>query len=128
MSGSVKLLEDLLNYCSEKNKVIAKNLSNIGTEKYQREDIVFKEILDKNVNSLLKTDSQKHMASLNAPVSKDQNFEHVYDDSANMDSGINNVNIEKEMSDLAENTLRFKFASRKVGDYYKNIQNVIKGG
>jgi hypothetical protein len=45
-----------------------------------------------------------------------------------MESGINNVNIEKEMSELAENTLRYKFASRKVGDYYRTLQKVIKGG
>jgi flagellar basal-body rod protein FlgB len=42
-----------------------------------------------------------------------------------MESGINNVNIEKEMSDLAENTLRFKFATKKVAEYYKTIQNVL---
>jgi flagellar basal-body rod protein FlgB len=128
MSGNVKLLENLLNYCTEKNKVIAKNLSNIGTERYQREDIVFKDILDQNVGSLLKTENSKHIANLNANPSTDENFEHTYDDSSEMASGVNNVNIEKEMSDLAENTLRFKFASRKIGDYYKNIQNVIKGG
>ncbi len=128
MSGTVKLLENLLNYCTEKNKVIAKNLSNIGTENYQREDIMFKDILDQKVNSLLKTDNEKHISSLKAELPQDQKFEHIFDDSTEMDSGVNNVNIEKEMSDLAENTLRYKFASRKVGDYYKNIQNVIKGG
>lgn len=128
MSGTVKLLEDLLNYCTEKNKVIAKNLSNIGTEKYQREDIVFKDILNQNVNSLLKTDNEKHIGSLNINSSDTDKYEHVYDDSNENDSGVNNVNIEKEMSDLAENALRFKFASKKIGDYYKNIQDVIKGG
>jgi flagellar basal-body rod protein FlgB len=128
MSGTVKLLENLLSYCTEKNKVIAKNLSNIGTENYQREDIKFKDILDQKVNSLLKTDNEKHICSLNSELPRDQKFERILDDSSEMDSGVNNVNIEKEMSDLAENTLRYKFASRKVGDYYRNIQSVIKGG
>jgi flagellar basal-body rod protein FlgB len=128
MSGTVKLLENLLSYCTEKNKVIAKNLSNIGTENYQREDIVFKDILNQNVNSILKTDNEKHIGGLKTDISQDNKFEHVLDDSTEMDSGVNNVNIEKEMSDMAENTLRYKFASRKVGDYYRNIQSVIKGG
>ena len=50
------------------------------------------------------------------------------DESEEMVSGSNNVNIEREMSELAENTLRFKFASKKVGEYYRSMQNVIKGG
>ena len=45
-----------------------------------------------------------------------------------MYSGVNNVDIDKEMSDLAENSLSFKFASRRIGDYFKLIQEVIKGG
>jgi flagellar basal-body rod protein FlgB len=128
MPSSIKLLQNLLDYCTVKNNVIAKNISNIGTENYKREDIVFKDLLNENVNSILKTSSGKHLSSLQINNSNDSRFEHIYDDSSDMDSGVNNVNIEREMSELAENTLRFKFASKKVGDYYRNIQSVIKGG
>lgn len=128
MAEAVKLLSNLLNYCSAKNKVIAKNIANIGTENYKREDIVFKDILDQNVNSMLKTDNEKHIGSLNIEEPSGSDFKKVYNNSEEMDSGVNNVSIEQEMAELAENTLRFKFASRKVGDYYKTIQTVIKGG
>ena len=125
MSTSVKLLQNLMDYCAVKNKTIAKNISNIGTEHYKREDVVFKNLLDENVNSFLKTSDGKHIANLQIDNSQDPKFEHVYDESDNMESGINNVNIDREMTELAENTLRYKFASKKVGDYYRNIQNVI---
>jgi len=128
MLASVKLLQNLLDYCAVKNKVIAKNISNIGTENYKREDVVFKDVLGENVNSFLKTSNGKHLANLQANNSQDSKYDRVYDESNEMYSGINNVNIDREMSELAENTLRFKFASREVGMYYKNIQNVIKGG
>ncbi|MHB8906390.1 MAG: flagellar basal body rod protein FlgB [Melioribacteraceae bacterium] len=128
MPESIKLLQNLLDYCSVKNNVIAKNISNIGTENYKREDVVFKDMLDENVSSFLKTDNEKHLSSLQINNSNDSKYETVYDNSTEMDSGVNNVNIEREMSELAENTLRFKFASKKVGEYYKNIQSVIKGG
>ncbi len=128
MSASVKLLHNLLDYCAVKNKTIAKNISNIGTENYKREDVEFKNLLDENVNSFLKTSEGKHIARLQTNSTQDSKFDHVYDESDNMESGINNVNIDREMTELAENTLRFKFASRKVGNYYKSIQNVIKGG
>lgn len=128
MPSSIKLLQNLLDYCSVKNNVIAKNISNIGTENYKREDVVFKDLLDENVNSFIKTSNERHLNTLRINDSNDSKFEHIYDNSSDMDSGVNNVNIEREMSELAENTLRFKFASKKVGDYYRNIQSVIKGG
>lgn len=128
MSTSVKLLQNLLDYCAVKNKTIAKNISNIGTENYKREDVVFKNLLDENVNSYLKTSGSKHIANLQVNNNQDSKFDIVLDENDNMESGINNVNIDKEMTELAENTLRFKFASKKVGNYYRNIQNVIKGG
>ncbi len=126
--SSVKLLQNLLDYCAVKNKVLAKNISNVGTQGYKREDVEFKNLLDENSNSILRISSNKHLSAVNNPVQSDSGFNVVLDESKEMTTGINNVDIEQEMSELAENTLRFRFASRKVGDYYKSIQNVIKGG
>lgn len=128
MSESIKLLNNLLDYCSEKNKVISKNIANIGTEKYNREDIVFNDLLNDNVNSLVKTSNHKHLTSSNVHNNGSSKFKVVEDSSEESVSGANNVSIEREMAELAENTLRFRFASNKVGNYYKQIQNVIKGG
>jgi flagellar basal-body rod protein FlgB len=125
MPETVKILQNLLDYCTVKNKVIAKNIANIATENYKREDVVFKDLLSDNINSLLKTSNEKHIGGLNSDSSNRSQFELTENQSNEMDSGINNVNIEKEMSDLAENTLRFKFASKKVSEYYKVIQNVL---
>jgi len=125
MPETVKILQNLLDYCSVKNKVIAKNIANIGTENYKREDVEFKDILADNVNSLLKTSNERHITGINSESSSHPQFKFIENQSNEMDSGINNVNIEKEMSDLAENTLRFKFASKKVSEYYKVIQNVL---
>ena len=128
MSSTIKQLENLLNYSAEKNKVIAKNISNISTEGYNREDIVFKKMLDENSNATLRTSNTKHLPVISMNGKSEKGFDIVYDNSIDGTSGMNNVNIEREMSELAENTLRFKFASKKVSDYYKSIQNVIRGG
>lgn len=127
MASSVKLLQNLLDYCAEKNKVISRNIANVGTENYKREDLAFKNLFDENVNSFLKTSENKHITSASSG-NQEGGFEIVYDKSEDALSGINNVSIEREMTELAENTLRFKFASKKVGEYYRSIQNVIKGG
>lgn len=128
MASSVKLLSNLLDYCTEKNRVIAKNISNLATEGYQRQDVIFKDVLNETSNSLMKVSNSKHITSMQNPTAGNGKFEYVNDESTEMVSGINNVNIEREMSELAENTLRFKFASKKLGDSYRSMQNVIKGG
>ena len=127
MPDSIKLLQNLLDYCSVKNKVIAKNIANIGTENYNREDVTFKNMLNENIGEVLRTNDPKHIGTLRTENSLDSNYDIIEDKSEDMESGINNVNIEKEMSELAENALRFRFASKKVGDYYKLMQTVIKG-
>lgn len=126
--SSVKLLQNLLDYCAVKNKVITKNIANVGTQGYKRENVEFKNLLDENSNSILRTNSNKHLSAINTPAQSKSEFNIVLDESKEMTTGINNVDIEEEMSELAENTLRFRFASKKVGDYYKSIQNIIKGG
>lgn len=127
MPESIKLLQNLLDYCSVKNKVIAKNIANIGTENYSRQDVEFKDVLNENMGTFLKTSESQHISALQTDPTNNSKYEIVNDESEEMDSGINNVNIEREMSELAENALRFKFASKKVGDYYRSIQSVIKG-
>ncbi len=125
-SSNIRLLENLLDYTSVKNKVISKNISNIGTQGYQREDVKFNAILNENLSSQMKATEPQHFGS--QQFIQDSEFNVVKDDDEQIYSGVNNVDIDKEMSDLAENSLSFKFASRRIGDYFKLIQEVIRGG
>jgi len=122
--STIRLLEHLIDFCSLKNKVISKNIANIGTEGYKRENVEFKSLLTE-INTGLKVTSKNHIST---GVPTGTPYEVLQDKNGEMLSGINNVDIDKEMSELAENTLQFKFASKKIGDYYKGIQNVIRGG
>lgn len=127
MAGSVEnSLQRMLEFCTQKQKVLSKNIANIGTEGYNREDIKFKDILNENI-SVLKTTNSKHIP-LGDGTEPGSPFEIVEDTSRDKNSGINNVDIDTEMAEMAENTLKFKFAAKKMGDYYKGIQNVIKSG
>jgi flagellar basal-body rod protein FlgB len=123
-SETIKSLEKFISYCSTKNNVISKNIANIGTENYKRQDVEFKSILSNNMNRM-KTTNSKH---LQMPEVNQPNFEISKDKSSDNVSGVNNVDIDKEMSELAANSIQFRFASRKIGDYYRNLQNVITGG
>ena len=127
MPSPVKTLEQLINYAALRNKVISKNIANTNTEGYKREDIEFSEVLNNNMQAQLRTNNEEHFSN-NTDVTSTPAFKVVVDKNSEMASGINNVDIDKEMATLAENTLLYKFASKKLGDYFKEIQYVIKGG
>ena len=126
--STIKLLENFAGYCAERNKVISENIANIGTENYQRKDVVFKDLLSENMNAQLKTNDERHFVTSGEYNGDVPDFKIVTDHSKDNVSGVNNVDIDKEMADLAENYLNFKFASTKISSYFKTIQNVIKGG
>lgn len=129
MSQKIELsLQKMLNFCAQKQKVLSKNIANIGTENYQREDIKFNDLLSENMRSPLKVTEAQHFPIGSMEEMTDEGFEIVKDQSKDMVSGQNNVDIDTEMAEMAENALKFRFASKKMGDYYKNLQNVIKGG
>lgn len=124
--STIKLLENFANYCALKNKVIAQNIANVGTENYHSQDVVFKDVLNDNMTALLKTDDNRQIGANESDAVPGYNV--VTDKSNDDSSGINNVDIDKQMSELAVNNLNFQFTSKKIGDYFKNIQMVIKGG
>ncbi len=124
-NSNIQLLEKFIGYCSLKNKTISKNIANIGTENYRREDVNFGSMLQENINNQLKTDNPKHISI--SPVTE-TGSDLVTDNKTEGTSEVNNVNIEKEMSELAKNTLDFRFASRKLANHFKEIQSAIRGG
>ncbi len=128
MSGStINLLEKFIDYCSLKNKTISRNIANIGTQNYRREDVNFGEVLDESINNQLKTNNPKHI-QITQPIEPGQGLDIINDSKTEGTGDVNNVNIEKEMAELAKNTMDYRFAARKIGNYYKDIQSAIRGG
>ncbi len=123
---NIKMLENYISYCSAKNKAIGKNIANLETKDYKREDVPFKDLLQDNVSSALKVTNEKHIG-FNSSSGSSAGFETVKDPNEEMVSGINNVNIDTEMAELAENSIKFKFAAKKLGGFYRDLQGVIKG-
>jgi len=113
---SNKTLERLLDYSALKQKVIGQNIANANTQNYKRKDVEFKELLQNGINNLSETKSKK------------PEFEVKTDELAAMGSQGNNVDVNREMADMAKNSVMFKFASKKINGYYQTLQGIIKGG
>ncbi len=123
--SSISLLENFASYCELKNKILAQNIANSETQGYQRQDVVFKDVLGENMGSLLKTTDSRQIGTINSDELP--SFKIVTDHSNDNGSGVNNVDIDKEMSELAVNNLNYQFAAKKIGDYFSEIQMIIKG-
>ena len=126
--STINLLESFIDYCVTKNKVISNNIANIGTTNYQRKDVEFKDILSGNINTTLKTSEEKHFLTGNIENGDTPGFNIVKSEGNENESGVNNVDIDKEMTELASNTMNFSFATNRITNYYKEIQGVIKAG
>ena len=125
---TLKVLERLISYSALRQKVISKNIANISTESYQREEVKFNDLLSEGINSNLKATMEKHFQTKNLTEADPSEFNVVKDSNPEFLSGINNVDIDKEMADLAENSIMYKFAAKKLQTYFRTLQEVIKGG
>ena len=124
---TASLLNKIMDYSVAKQRAISDNIANISTANYQRKDIDFADYFKESEEvENLKLSDRRHlelkggqMIDIKDPLdsSKDVNV-----------SGKNNVNIDKEMADMAKNTLLFKFAARRLNSHFKQIENVIEGG
>ena len=124
---SVKIFEQYLDYSTIKQKLVAKNISNISTLNYKREDMSFDDYLrETEKNDSKTTNANQYEFGITINGNKPEDKAIVQDDNPELESNFNNVDIDKEMADLAQNSIMFKFASRKVGNYYKNLQSIIQ--
>ncbi len=120
-----KLLERVLDYAALKQKVISQNIANAGTINYKRKDVEFSATYSNAIKSI----DKNHIGSIGGNQKTLQTkIKVVTDESPNPDSAFNNVDINKEMADMAQNTILFRFAARKLNGYFKTLQNVISGG
>lgn len=111
-----KVLENLLNFTALKQKVVSQNLANSETVGYKRRDVAFKDMLQAGMKTL----STNNFNEDDLEITIDENTENI--------SGVNNVDVNKEMAEMAQNSIMFKFGSKKINSYYQTLQRVIKGG
>ncbi len=111
MLGKITNGTDLLKRAADislaRQEVIAHNASNVDTPRYKRKDIVFKDYL-------LKGKSDIKIVEDNSALSN------------RLDG--NNVDIEREMAEMAKNSLRYNVLIQTIAGRINNIKSVINEG
>lgn len=121
-------LEKSLDYASLKNQTISNNIANADTSNYKAKRVVFKELLDNEVNSSFvpTRTHEKHLLFQNSTM--ENSFKVVTDRSTSFNHNGNNVDIDKEMTELAKNQIYYQALVDRISGKFNSLQTVIKGG
>lgn len=120
------LLSSMLDKAAVAQRVIAANVANVGTPGYKRLAVSFDEELARATaadRSLKRTDP-RHLPDPDWHESIKPKVAVVEDGYWN---GINNVDIDREMVDLAKNQLDFTIAARLKSMMYSGLRTAIRG-
>lgn len=113
-----------------RNEVIANNIANVDTPGFNRSSVEFEEYYKSALNGetefTLKRTRAKHIDDGNGGDTP--NARIITDTSTTMRMDGNNVDIEKEMSDLAVNSIYYQTLATKVAGEISQLRTAIKGG
>ncbi len=114
------LLGTMMDYRSERNKIITSNIANLDTPDYKPSDYVFKDDLKKamDVRINLKRTDEKHFPNALDEISRND-FKKVTSE--------DKVDLDTEMTNLAENHLMYNLTAELLARKFKGIRNVLEG-
>ena len=121
------LLKKGLDAYALRHKAIADNIANVETPGYVRHTVKFEEKLDQAMlgKKLNRTHSGHLMQS---DPNLDQLNPELKTDPTPSDVGaVNNVDMDREMTDLAKNNLEYTFAAQMAKKFYEIINSSIRG-
>ncbi|WP_028589222.1 flagellar basal body rod protein FlgB [Paenibacillus massiliensis] len=128
-SNTNSMHASLLVALNAKNRAIANNVANADTPYYKAQSVVFEEELrrklerDKNGELRMRRTDPRHMPT---PVSSNEvAYQVVQSQNTAMNNNFNNVDVDKEMSELAENHLMYNYTIDRVNGYYSKMKNLL---
>ena len=114
---TIEMLSVILDFRSERNKVIASNIANIDTPGYKPKELVFKKQLEDFIDNgtevtMTKTD-KRHLSEQSSHT-----FEVINSEEA--------VKIDNEMEKLVENNLMYNLTVELMARKFKGLDSVLR--
>ena len=125
---SLPLVVKAMDAYTLRHKVNSDNLANVSTDGYLRKRVSFEEDLRREINSSnTAVGVRTHENHIQIGSSRIGEMEVQFELEENQEpvNGINNVDIDMEMAELAQNSIRYSlmvsFLNKKLGDIAKAI-------
>ena len=124
----LKVMESGLDASSLKQKVLSNNVANADTPNFKRSDVDFQQVLgealgEPGTNLLLKVTSPQHIQSVPGAAQSAV----VTDNSTSFRNDGNNVDIDREMANVAENGLYYNSMTQALTNQLGLLRMVIQG-
>ncbi len=120
------VLNAVLDVTQLRQRVIADNIANVSTVGFRKKQVRFQEYLDSFVRKPPVEGRRSDPRHITIP--KLVRNPQVFESQTNLnDSGINNVDIDKEMAELAENHLFFNVGARLLAGTFNGLKKSIVG-
>lgn len=123
-SNTITALQQGLQYSSIKSEVISQNIANADTPNYKAMKVGFRTELDAAIEVASVKSDERHFdfqASKASPIKMGL-------DSQNYNSTGNSVDMDSEMSELAQNQIYHHALIERLNGQFNTLRNVIKGG
>jgi len=114
-----QLLKRALDVHDKQHKAIAQNVANASNPDYSRVSTDFSELLKSaSGQSKVKLTNEKHISS---SLFKSRSIRDMDSDKGE------NVDFTREMTEMAENQIRYEFVTRALNRYFKGLSTAIVG-
>jgi flagellar basal-body rod protein FlgB len=125
--AGIPLYERLLKVVSSSQKVTSANIANVSTPGYQKKQVNFKDEMNRYM-APEKTVVAKATDSRHISKGSPRNVVKIKEiKSGDNSSGVNNVDIEKEMMNLAEGQLMYEYGAKKLARTFGFLRAAIRG-
>ena len=124
---TISTLVHSLDYASAKNRAISNNIANVDTPNYKAKDVVFKHVLDDAINESI-TAKRTNPRHLPFDGSDSESYRVITRKNTMYNHNGNNVDIDKEMTELATNQIYYNSLVDRINGKFKSLQTVIRGG
>lgn len=124
-NSTIHTLGNALDYSASKNNAISNNIVNANTPNYKAEEVSFKNVLDHSLQQQnnQRTHPKHYTFSSNAQTAAETNRKQT-----TYNHNGNNVDMDKEMANLAENQIYYQSTVDSLNDKFGLLHSAIKGG
>lgn len=116
-----KQMEKSLDAAWLRNDVISQNVANADTPGYKRKEVQFEDFLNSEMKHSRIQNGQSRISGGSDIKVVEDNANYSY----RLDG--NNVDIEREMAQMAMNTLRYNTLIQRINGQFAKLRNVIRG-
>ena len=123
--GTINLLEKVLNFRAQRQNLLVSNIANVDTPHYKSVDINFENQLKRAVedNSQLRRTNINHFSGNIDEIKPDI----IYNPNISLRGDSNTVDIDHEMTKLAENNLLYNASAQMLSKLLLMIKYSIEG-